>query len=48
MGGIAPHGARGKGEDDKEHKTAAYLVNVENANELIGDMPRVAPPVIGG
>lgn len=46
-GGMAP-GAKGKGDDDKEHKTPSYLVNVDNGNELIGTMPKVAPPVIGG
>lgn len=47
MGGMAP-GARGKGDDDGEHKTPSYLINIDNGNELIGDMPKVAPPVIGG
>ncbi len=46
-GGMAP-GGKGKGDDDKEHKTPSYLVNVDNGNELIGTMPKVAPPVIGG
>ncbi|NLU84613.1 hypothetical protein [Rhodococcus sp. HNM0569] len=41
-------GARGaKGEDDTEHETPSYLVNVENGNELIGDIEPVSPPVIG-
>ncbi|MCX5043403.1 PPE family protein [Aldersonia sp. NBC_00410] len=48
MGGMAPHGSRGRGETDTEHKTPDYLVNVDNANDLIGEMPKVAPPVIGG
>ncbi|SDI95214.1 hypothetical protein SAMN05444695_12327, partial [Rhodococcus triatomae] len=34
-------------DDDKEHKTPSYLVNMENGNELIGDLDPVAPPVIG-
>ncbi|MFD4368455.1 hypothetical protein [Rhodococcus sp. NPDC058521] len=49
MGGaMMPPGARGKGDDDTEHKTPDYLVNVQNGNELIGDLPRGAPPVLGG
>ncbi|WP_280760864.1 hypothetical protein [Prescottella agglutinans] len=40
-------GARGRGEDDNEHKTPGYLVNVDNGNELIGKLPLAAPPVIG-
>ncbi|WP_164877598.1 hypothetical protein [Prescottella agglutinans] len=40
-------GARGRGEDDSEHKTPGYLVNVDNGNELIGKLPLAAPPVIG-
>lgn len=48
MGGMAPHAGKGKGDDDKEHKTASYLVNVDNGNQLVGKMPKVAPPVIGG
>ena len=40
-------GARGRGEDDDEHKTPGYLVNVDNGNELIGKLPLAAPPVIG-
>ncbi|QNG19315.1 PPE domain-containing protein [Rhodococcus triatomae] len=49
MGGgmMGGGGARGQGDQDKEHKTADYLVTVENGNELIGDLPAVAPPVIG-
>lgn len=46
--GAGMGGGRGKGDDDKEHKTADYLVNIDNGNELIGKMPKVAPPVIGG
>lgn len=48
MGGMAGQGQRGQGEDDLEHKSADYLVNEENTNEIIGDMPLVAPPTIGG
>lgn len=48
MGGMGGHGQKGQGEDDLEHKSADYLVTEENTNELIGDMPMVAPPTIGG
>lgn len=48
MGGMGGQGAKGEGEEDGEHKTADYLINEENTNELIGDMPMVAPPTIGG
>ncbi len=48
MGGMGGMGAKGQGDEDKEHKSADYLVTEENTNELIGDMPMVAPPTIGG
>jgi uncharacterized protein YukE len=48
MGGMGGHGAKGQGDEDTEHKTADYLVTEENTNEIIGDMPMVAPPTIGG
>ncbi|MGW4214052.1 hypothetical protein ACWEIJ_39125 [Lentzea sp. NPDC004789] len=48
MGGMGGHGQKGEGEDDLEHKSADYLVTEENTNEIIGDMPMVAPPTIGG
>ncbi|MET9627743.1 PPE domain-containing protein [Lentzea sp. NPDC006480] len=47
-GGMGGHGQKGQGEDDLEHKSADYLVTEENTNEIIGDMPMVAPPTIGG
>ncbi|WP_086667621.1 PPE domain-containing protein [Lentzea kentuckyensis] len=47
-GGMGGHGQKGEGEDDLEHKSADYLINEENTNEIIGDMPMVAPPTIGG
>lgn len=47
-GGMAPGAGKGKGDDDKEHKTPSYLVSVDNGNELIGELPKVAPPVLGG
>lgn len=40
-------GARGRGDDESEHKTPGYLVNVDNGSELIGKLPLAAPPVIG-
>lgn len=48
MGGMGGQGQKGQGEDDLEHKSADYLINEENTNEIIGDMPMVAPPTIGG
>ncbi|MCX2949535.1 hypothetical protein [Lentzea sp. NEAU-D7] len=48
MAGMGAQGQKGRGEDDLEHKSADYLVTEENTNELIGDMPMVAPPTIGG
>ena len=47
MMGGAPGAARGGGED-KEHKTPDYLITLDNGNELIGTLPLVSPPVIGG
>lgn len=47
MGGMHPPGTRGRGDDDDEHKTPSYLVNVHNGNALIGKIDKVAPPVIG-
>lgn len=47
-GGMMPPGARGgAGDDEQEHKTPDYLINIDNGNKLIGSMPLVAPPVIG-
>lgn len=48
MGMAGMGGARGQGDDDKEHQTPDYLINIDNGNELIGTLPLVAPPVIGG
>jgi|GEM_PF-2168822 len=52
MGGMGGMGAAGKGkegEGDGTHKRADYLVNAENAEELIGELPRTVPGgVIGG
>ncbi|MGO4648817.1 hypothetical protein AB4305_28255 [Nocardia sp. 2YAB30] len=43
-------GARGgKSEDESEHKTPDYLINRENTNELLGELPKTVPGgVIGG
>ncbi|MDG3011297.1 hypothetical protein G4X40_14165 [Rhodococcus sp. D2-41] len=44
-----PHGARsGGGDDDEEYRPATYLVSIDNGNKLIGELPMVVPPVIGG
>jgi hypothetical protein len=40
-------GGRGRGEEDREHRTASYLTNDDNVNLIIGDFDPVAPPVIG-
>ncbi|NLE82140.1 MAG: hypothetical protein GX610_21690 [Rhodococcus sp.] len=47
MGMPMGRGAGGGQDGDTEHKTPDYLINIENGNELIGDIARVAPPVIG-
>ncbi|MFC8527541.1 hypothetical protein [Nocardia sp. NPDC057227] len=40
---------RGRGADDSEHQRPDYLVNQENTDELLGEIPRtVAGGVIGG
>ncbi|MFD0926498.1 hypothetical protein [Williamsia deligens] len=46
-----PMGARGagaKGEEGKEHRAAKYLKHTENGEEIAGDLPDTAPPVLGG
>lgn len=48
QGGMGAGGRGGKKEEDKEHKSAAYLVNDDNANDIVGDLPPTVPPVIGG
>ncbi|MFD1811827.1 hypothetical protein [Rhodococcus gannanensis] len=45
--GMPGAGARGGGDDDTEHNTPGYLVNIDNGNELVGSIPLVAPPVLG-
>jgi WXG100 family type VII secretion target len=46
-GGMMPGGGRSGGDHDGEHNTPGYLVTVDNGDELVGDLPLVAPPVIG-
>ncbi|MGO4647603.1 WXG100 family type VII secretion target [Nocardia sp. 2YAB30] len=48
--GMGAPGARGGGKDDEsEHKTPDYLINQENTDELLGEIPRTVPGgVIGG
>ncbi|MFZ2173819.1 MAG: hypothetical protein WAW17_07235 [Rhodococcus sp. (in: high G+C Gram-positive bacteria)] len=46
-GMMGAPGARGGGNDDKEHAAPDYLITLDNGNELIGRLPAVAPPVIG-
>ncbi len=36
-----------RGDDGAEHRTPRYLISAGNTNELIGELPLVAPPVIG-
>lgn len=45
MGGMYP-GHLGR-DGGGEHRTPKYLISAGNSNELIGDLPLVAPPVIG-
>ncbi|MFI9380262.1 hypothetical protein [Kutzneria sp. NPDC052558] len=42
-GGPGAGGRGGKKEEDKEHKTAAYLVTEEHGNEVVGDLPSSLP-----
>jgi hypothetical protein len=48
VGGMGAAGGRGTGDNDGEHTTPGYLIDVGNGSELIGDLPLVAPPVLGG
>lgn len=47
MGGGMAGGRGQSGSDDATHETPGYLVNIDNGNELIGDLPMVTPPVLG-
>ena len=42
--GVGPAG--GKKEEDKEHKSAAYLED-DYSDQIVGDLPPTTPPVIG-
>jgi hypothetical protein len=44
--GAAYPGHLGR-DDSSDHRPARYLISPSNTNELIGELPRVAPPVIG-
>jgi hypothetical protein len=46
-GGMGAGGRGGRGEEDREHRSAAYLVSEDNGNEIVGNIPLTAPPVIG-
>jgi hypothetical protein len=49
---AGPMGARGagahQGEEGKQHKAAKYLHHTENGEEIAGELPDTAPPVLGG
>ncbi|SKQ68196.1 hypothetical protein [Mycobacteroides abscessus] len=47
MVGGGAHGGHGKGEDDDDHATPSYLINVDNGNELFGTEIKASPGVIG-
>ncbi len=47
MGGAGGHGRGGKGEEDDDHGTPSYLINVDNGNELFGEEIKASPGVIG-
>jgi hypothetical protein len=48
---MAPMGAagagKGAGASDDQHETADYLVTELNGSQIIGEIPDVAPPVLG-
>ncbi|MFI6170121.1 hypothetical protein ACIBCN_25295 [Nocardia sp. NPDC051052] len=45
--GMFPHGGRTRGEDDGEHKSPNFLRTEEHAKELLGEVEKTVPPVIG-
>ncbi|MEV6555612.1 hypothetical protein AB0M22_07840 [Nocardia sp. NPDC051756] len=45
--GMFPHGARSRGDDDGEHKSPGFLRTEEHAKELLGEVEKTVPPVIG-
>ena len=43
-GMMAPGAGRGQqGADDDKHETPDYLVNAENTDELLGELPPTIP-----
>ena len=46
-GGMGAGGRGAKGQDGYEHDTPSYLITEENGSELVGELPKVAPAVIG-
>jgi hypothetical protein len=44
---MGPGGGKGEGGDDAEHQRPAYLVEADPDDALVGELPHVAPPVIG-
>lgn len=47
MMGAGAHGGHGKGDDDDDHATPSYLINVDNGNALFGAEIKASPGVIG-
>lgn len=47
MGSPGAHGRGGKGEDDDSKPTPQILINYDNTDEFLGDMPAASPGVIG-
>ena len=46
--GMMPGAAGARRQDDEtEHKIPDYLITEENANALVGNLPKTAPPVLG-
>ncbi|MFX0575830.1 PPE domain-containing protein [Nocardia nepalensis] len=45
--GMLPPRARGRRGEDGEHKAAAYLRTEEHGEELIGEVDKTVPPVLG-
>lgn len=46
-GGMPMGGRGGRKQEDEEHETPSYLINENNGNKIVGDLPPTAPPVIG-
>lgn len=44
---VPPGGGRGGREANGEHRAPSYLHTRENADEMIGPLPLVGPPVLG-